>query len=102
MVIGLANSQSGYIPKKEAFSQGGYEVRTAWTSQLVHNAGDILVDLVKDKILDNLSGQSIKVMERKASDNKYLHKDFHIALNLLMTYLYDHFGKDALVNYLKQ
>jgi neutral ceramidase len=102
MVIGLANSQAGYVPKEEAFSQGGYEVRTAWTSQLVHNAGDILVDLVKNKILDNLAGQSIKVMERKASDNKYLHKDFHIALNLLMTYLYDHFGKDALINYLKQ
>jgi len=102
MVIGLANGQVGYIPMKEAFSQGGYEVRTAWTSQLMHDAGDILVNLVKEKILDNLSGQSVKVMERKASDNKYLHKDFHIALNLLMTYLYDHFGKDALVNYLKQ
>lgn len=102
MVIGLANSQAGYIPKKEAFSQGGYEVRTAWTSQLVHDAGDILVNLVKEKILDNLSGQSVKVIERKASDNKYLHKDFHIALNLLMTYLFDHFGKEALINYLKQ
>ncbi len=102
MVIGLANSQSGYIPKKEAFSQGGYEVRTAWTSQLVHEAGDILVRLVKEKILDNLSGQGVKAIVRKASDNKYLHKDFHLALNLLMTYVYDHFGKQALVNYLEQ
>lgn len=102
MVIGLANSQAGYIPKKEAFSQGGYEVQTAWTSQLVHNAGDIIVTMVKDMILDNLLGQSVKVIERKASDNKYLHKDFHIALNLLMTYLFEHYGKDALINYLKQ
>jgi len=102
MVIGLANSQAGYIPKAEAFSQGGYEVRTAWTSQLVHQAGDILVNLVKEKILRNLSEQSIKIIERKASDNKYLHKDFHIALNLLMTYLLDHFGEEALINYLKQ
>jgi len=54
MVIGLANSQLGYIPRKEAFSQGGYEVRTAWTSQLVHEAGDILVALVNDKILSAL------------------------------------------------
>lgn len=54
MVIGLANSNAGYIPSKEAFSQGGYEVRTAWTSQLVHDAGDILVKLVKNRILDNL------------------------------------------------
>jgi len=55
MVIGLANSQVGYIPTIEAFSQGGYEVRTAWTSQLVHDAGDILVNLVKEIFFDNLS-----------------------------------------------
>jgi hypothetical protein len=102
MVIGLANSQVGYIPKQEAFSQGGYEVRTAWTSQLVHHAGDLLVDLVKEKILDNLLVQSVKVIERKASDNKYLHKDFHIALNLMMTYILDNFGKDSLIIYLKK
>ncbi|MDP3684641.1 MAG: hypothetical protein Q8S01_11995, partial [Ignavibacteria bacterium] len=54
MIIGLANSYSGYIPKEEAFSQGGYEVRTAWSSQLAFNAGDILVDLVKNKILNPL------------------------------------------------
>ncbi len=102
MVIGLANSQVGYIPKKEAFSQGGYEIRTAWTSQLVHNAGDLLVDLIRDKIVNKLLEDSVKVMERKASDNKYLHKDFHLALNLLMNYLYTNFGKDALVRYLQQ
>ncbi|MCE5345310.1 MAG: neutral/alkaline non-lysosomal ceramidase N-terminal domain-containing protein [Bacteroidales bacterium] len=102
MIIGLANSQAGYIPKGEAFSQGGYEVRTAWSSQLVHNAGDILVNLVKNKVLDNLLHQSVKVMERKASENKYLHRDFHVALNLLMTYVYDNFGKDSLINYLRQ
>jgi hypothetical protein len=101
MVIGLANSQVGYIPKAEAFSQGGYEVRTAWTSQLVHNAGDILVSLVKEKVLDNLLSQSVKVMERKVSDNIYLHKDFHLALNLMMQYLYDNFGEEALLNYLE-
>jgi len=61
MIIGLANSYSGYIPKKEAFSQGGYEVRTAWSSQLVYNAGDILVDLVKDKVLDPLLKQAGKL-----------------------------------------
>lgn len=54
MIIGLANSQSGYIPKKEAFPQGGYEVRTAWSSQLVHDAGDILVKMVRDKLLKDL------------------------------------------------
>ena len=71
-------------------------------NQLKPDTGNTLIDLVKEKLLGNLLRQSVKVMERKASDNKYLHKDFHIALNLLMTYIYDHFGKDALVNYLKQ
>ena len=54
MIIGLANSQGGYIPKQEAFSQGGYEVRTAWSSQLVHEAGDILVDTVKERLFSKL------------------------------------------------
>jgi hypothetical protein len=58
MVIGLANSNAGYIPSKEAFSQGGYEVRTAWTSQLVHDAGDVLVELVKNRILENLKTEN--------------------------------------------
>jgi len=60
MIIGLANSYSGYIPKKEAFSQGGYEVRTAWSSQLEYNAGDILVDLVKVKVLYPLLRQGVE------------------------------------------
>jgi hypothetical protein len=59
MIIGLANSHSGYIPKKEAFLQGGYEVRTAWSSQLAYDAGDILVDLVREKILNPLSGVKV-------------------------------------------
>ncbi len=102
MVISLANSESGYVHKKDLFLQEGCEDHSASRSLLVHDADDTLVNLVKEKILDNLLGQSIKTIERKASDNKYLHKDFHIALNLLMSYLYDNFGKDALINYLKQ
>ena len=102
MVIGLANSHVGYIPAQEAFSQGGYEVRTAWTSQLTVDAGDILVNLVNRKILAGLLKQSVRVMERKASDNKYLHKDFHVSMNLLLTYIYDNFGRDALISYLQQ
>ena len=54
MIIGLANSQSGYIPKAEAFSQGGYEVRTAWSSQLVHEAGELLVQIVDERLLKKL------------------------------------------------
>jgi hypothetical protein len=102
MVIGLANSSVGYIPKPEAFSQGGYEVRTAWTSQLDHYAGEYLVELITDKILNNLLHQSVQVMERNASDNKYLHRDFHVAFNLLLTNIYEHFGKEGMTDYLRQ
>lgn len=43
-----------------------------------------------------------KVMVRKASDNEYLHKDFHLSMNLLMDYIYHRFGKEQLVRYLQQ
>jgi hypothetical protein len=46
--------------------------------------------------------QGVKVMERKASDNKYLHRDFHISLNILMGHISSNFGKDALISYLEQ
>lgn len=35
MVFGLANDYVGYIPTKEAFSQGGYEVKTSKASSPV-------------------------------------------------------------------
>jgi hypothetical protein len=54
MIIGMANSQAGYIPKKEAFSQGGYEVRTAWSSQLVYDAGNLLVEMIDERLLKKL------------------------------------------------
>jgi len=41
-------------------------------------------------------------MERKSSDNKYQHKDFHISQNILMGFIYSSFGADALINYLEQ
>lgn len=46
--------------------------------------------------------KDVKIMSRKSSDNKYLHKDFHISMNLLMEYIYNNFGKDKLIEYLKQ
>jgi len=41
-------------------------------------------------------------MRRRAADNVYLHKDFHGALNLALIYIEDHFGADALREYLHQ
>ena len=42
------------------------------------------------------------IMTRKASDNKYLHRDFHITLNILLDYLDAQFGRDAVIQYLSQ
>jgi hypothetical protein len=43
-----------------------------------------------------------KIMKRDASDNKYLHKDFHLSMNIILTYIFKNFGREELVNYLKQ
>lgn len=39
-------------------------------------------------------------MQRKASDNKYLHKDFHVSLDLGLAYIGEHYGADAVREYL--
>ncbi len=57
MILGLANSLSGYIPKEEAFSQGGYEVKTGWGSQLEYNAGDELVKKINEKLIEPMKGK---------------------------------------------
>ncbi|MGI6572663.1 MAG: hypothetical protein ACOX19_04425 [Fermentimonas sp.] len=44
----------------------------------------------------------IKTMSRKSADNKYLHKDFHQTMNLLLDYIYKNFGKENLIRYLQQ
>ena len=44
----------------------------------------------------------MKVIERKASDNKYLHRDFHISMNMLMEYICKEYGSAALTEYLVQ
>ena len=40
-------------------------------------------------------------MRRKASDNEYLHKDFHIALNNALVYLDEKFGRSSVKEYLE-
>lgn len=40
------------------------------------------------------------VIERNASDNEYLHKDFHGALSVGLDYIAEHFGEDAVREYL--
>ncbi len=41
-------------------------------------------------------------MTRRASDNAYLHRDFHCALNLSLEYLRVNFGVDAVRDYLRR
>jgi len=41
-------------------------------------------------------------MVRKASDNKYLHRHFHNLMNLGLEYLREHYGEEAVREYLRQ
>ena len=43
-----------------------------------------------------------QVMRRQASDNEYLHKDFHGALSSGIEYLDQHYGEDAVREYLRE
>lgn len=43
-----------------------------------------------------------EVMDRRASDNEYLHRDFHGALSSALIYLEERFGPDAVRDYLRQ
>lgn len=42
------------------------------------------------------------VMEKRAYDNKYLHRDFHASIDNAIAYIGDVFGEDALSEYLRQ
>lgn len=46
--------------------------------------------------------KDIKVIDCKASDNEYLHKDFHGALCYAIKYLEDNYGIESVEQYLKQ
>jgi hypothetical protein len=43
-----------------------------------------------------------EVMNRRAADNAYLHKDFHAALSTALIYLEATYGADAVREYLRQ
>lgn len=45
---------------------------------------------------------SKRVMKRKASDNKYLHKDFHGAMSYAIDYLHKSYGENAVREYLRK
>ncbi len=43
-----------------------------------------------------------EIMDRRASDNEYLHKDFHGALSAGIEYLHTSFGEESVREYLRQ
>jgi hypothetical protein len=45
---------------------------------------------------------SSQVLSRKASDNEYLHKDFHGALSAGIEYLHTNYGEEAVRDYLRE
>lgn len=42
-----------------------------------------------------------RVMERKAADNKYLHRDFHKSMDLGLAYLGQNYGDEGVKEYLR-
>ncbi len=43
-----------------------------------------------------------EIMDRRASDNVYLHKDFHGALSVGIDFLHQRYGSDSVREYLRQ
>jgi neutral ceramidase len=54
-VLGMANDYIGYVPTERAFEEGGYEVKTARTSQLIPEAGALVEEKV-NQMLTRLKG----------------------------------------------
>ena len=90
------------MSKEKSRSQSRDIQKLPNSEQRLNDVESNLADLIKDEILVPLSKQSKKIMDRRASDNKYLHKDFHISQNILMDYIYRNFGAKALISYLEQ
>ncbi len=40
------------------------------------------------------------VIDRRAADNKYLHKDFHMTIDISLDYVAEHFGENGVKDYL--
>lgn len=52
--------------------------------------------------MEALHNMAKKVMERKASDNEYFHRDFHGALSCSIEYLHKNYGEEAVREYLRR
>ncbi|MBN2852945.1 MAG: hypothetical protein JXQ23_09455 [Clostridia bacterium] len=43
-----------------------------------------------------------KILDRKASDNEYFHRDFHLSMNMLLDYILMRFGLESVKEYLTE
>ena len=48
-----------------------------------------------------LIDENTEIMDRRATDNEYLHRDFHASLDRGISYLADTFGTDEMLDYLR-
>lgn len=64
LVFGLSNDFAGYVPNKNAFLEGGYEVKAAGSSQLDESAGKVLQNIVLE-LLDKVYKQHKESMNTK-------------------------------------
>ena len=62
------------MSKEKSRSQSRDIQKLPNSEQRLNDVESNLADLIKDEILVPLSKQSKKIMDRRASDNKYLHK----------------------------
>lgn len=46
--------------------------------------------------------ENTEIMDRKAYDNEYFHKDFHSSMNMCIEYIGENFGTDAIRDFLRQ
>ena len=46
--VELANGWGGYVPTRRSFAGGGYQVRPEFTSRLAPEAGDIMVEAIRE------------------------------------------------------
>ena len=60
------------------------------------------VDLTIRKVFDGrvIVDENTEIMDRRASQNEYFHKDFHSILNMGIHYVGEHYGKEALTEFL--
>ena len=60
---------------------------------------DPCIDLTKVKD-EEFVREGVEIMDIKAEDNKYLHRDFHFHTNLALRYLGEHFGENGVRGFL--